>query len=299
MERQSVQALDLLTTSDEIISSIETHGVDVAAKLEEQWQAMITLSSTPQVDGPEPPNFLGHLFALKDGLAVSATGVNEADQRHVHGLANLIQLRDERNNLTEDAYGKFSTMRRAIDELQGPGKAFVLAGIEGPTSRKTPKLLRQMDLAVPRLFEANPQFAPSSPEGAEPVPDSGVEGINVDPKAMGQQLQGIRDRLRQKHREFRRMIRKVQASRKEKNRRLLEHKERQLWTARIVEGYYRLAGETELADRLRPATVQQGRPSRPATPGDSPGEPDAGVPDEGTAGGPAEETPTPPPTTDD
>jgi hypothetical protein len=297
--------------------------VDVAAKLEEQWQAMITLSSTPQVDGPEPPNFLGHLFALKDGLAVSATGVNEADQRHVHELANLIQLRDERNKLAEDGYGKFSTMRRAIDELQGPGKAFVLAGIEGPTSRKTPKLLRQMDLAVPRLFEANPQFAPRpprgrssppppspqgalqssppSPQGALPVPDSGVVGIQVDPKAMGQQLQQIRDRLRKTHREFRRMIRKVQASRKEKNRRIAEHKERQLWTARIVEGYYRLAGETELADRLRPATVQPGRPSGPATPGDSPGEPspDAGVPDDGTVGGPAEVTQTPPPTSDD
>jgi hypothetical protein len=80
---------------------------------------------------------------------------------------------------------------------------------------------------------------------------------------------------------------------------MFEHKERQLWTARIVEGYYRLAGETELADRLRPATVQPGRPSGPATPGDSPGEPDAGAPDEGTVGGPAEETQTPPPTTDD
>ena len=272
MQRQSVEALDLLTTSDEIVSSIETHGVEVATKLEERWQVVPTLSSTPQVEGPERPNFQGQLFALKDGLVASATTVSEADQLHVHQLGNLIQLREDRNNVRDEAYGKFSTMRRAVDELQGPGKAFVLAGIEGPTARKAPKLLRQIDLAVPRLLHPDLE-----------MPDPDVAGIHLDPKAMGRQLQEVADRLRKAQADFRRAIRIVQASRRQKNRRIADHKEFQLWSARIVEGYYRLAGETELADRLRPATVRVGRPTPP---GDSPDEPDDGIPDNGTVGEP-------------
>ncbi len=34
-----------------------------------------------------------------------------------------------------------------------------------------------------------------------------------------------------------------------------------MWISRIAEGYYMLAGEAELAQRLRPATRRKGRPA--------------------------------------
>ncbi len=43
-----------------------------------------------------------------------------------------------------------------------------------------------------------------------------------------------------------------------KNRMLEEHKDTFLWTARTLEGYYRLAGEDELADRIRPSSRRRG-----------------------------------------
>ncbi|MCP5017154.1 MAG: hypothetical protein GY938_18060, partial [Ketobacter sp.] len=58
--------------------------------------------------------------------------------------------------------------------------------------------------------------------------------------------------------EQRRLNREVQESRKVKNRKLEEHKDTFLWTARTLEGFYRLAGENELADRIRPSLRRRG-----------------------------------------
>ncbi|HEX9732548.1 MAG TPA: hypothetical protein VGG06_11240 [Thermoanaerobaculia bacterium] len=74
-----------------------------------------------------------------------------SDQRHVGQLATLMGLRQEPQELEQVVYGKFTALRVAFDTLYGPGQAFVLAGIEGPTARTARKLVRQVDLAVGRL----------------------------------------------------------------------------------------------------------------------------------------------------
>jgi len=289
MQRQSEQALDLLTTSDEIVSSIETHGVEVAAILEEKWSTANPPTDSPQVDAANPPDYLGQLLSLRDGLNGSAASLSQADVVHVHQLANLIQLREDRQNQTDDVYNYFSAMRRTLDELHGEGKAFVMAGIEGPTARLTRKLLRQVDLALPRLRSPN----------LKPQPK--VAGITVDTGAMADELEERADTLRATQAEFQRTRRVVQASRKEKNRRIKEHRTNITWSARIVEGYYQLAGETELAERLRPIVTRSSRPSTPPPADESPvpdeptpptGTPDDSAPDEPIADEPAPEEET-------
>ena len=158
MQRQSEEALGLLETSDEVTTSIETHGVGVAAKLTERWTTMsipLRDGTTLEVEGPSPPNFLEHLFTIKDGLTASAVALTVADQKHVHQLAELIGLREEREETRKGVHEKFSITRRVIEDVHGTGKAFVLAGIEGPTARTSAPLLRQVDLAVPRLVDPN------------------------------------------------------------------------------------------------------------------------------------------------
>ena len=274
MERQSQEALDQMTTSDEIVTSIETHGVEVAATLTEKWMAVhAPPGSTPQADAPNPPDYLGQLFALRDGLNASKSSLGQADQTHVYQLARLIQLRDDRAGLTDSLYTQFSTARRTIDELHGEGKAFLMAAIQGPTARTTKKLLRQVEVSLPQLHD--PSLKQTEPK---------VEGITVDPPAMARGLDNLAGELRTTQAEFQRMRRVVQASRKEKVRRLEEHRSTTVWTARIVEGYYQLAGETELAERLRPAVSRAGRPpaKRPTEGSPAPEEaaPDNGTPDD-------------------
>jgi len=278
MQRQSEEALGLLTNSDEIVASIETHGVEVAALLQEKWTAMTAPpDSTPQVDAPSPPDYLGHLFTLRDGLTASAGSLSQADQTHVHQLAKVIELREDRDDLVTSGYDKLSIMRRTIDDLHGEGRAFVQAGIEGPTSRKANKLLRQIDLAVPRLRAPDLKLKQAK-----------VEGIKVNPVAMADDLETLAGKLRTAQNEFRRARRVVQASSRKKNQQIKDHRRNIVWTARTVEGYYRLAGEDELADRLRPIVRRVSRPQPSEPPAasplpeeTSPEAPDDGLPDDG------------------
>lgn len=281
MQRQSQEAFGLLATSEEIISSIETHGVEVAARLEEKWTAMAAPpDSTPELDAPSPPDYMGNLLALRDGLSVSAGALTRSDQVHVHNLAGLIELRDERGEIFAVAYDKFSAMRRTIDDLHGDGQAFVLAAMESPTARTSKKLLRQLDLALPHLRTPNPKLALNK-----------VAGVTIDTVEMARELGNLTDKLRAKQNEYQRALRVAQASRKEKTRRIDEHQDNNTWTARIVEGYYRLAGETELADRIRTVAARPGRPPQPE-PDDDP-TPDETPPTDDAPVDPAPAEPTP------
>jgi len=290
MQRQSQEAFALLADSEEIVSSIETHGVEVAARLEEKWTAMAapTDPDAPQLVAASPPDYLGNLLSLRDGLSASSTTLGRADQTHVHQLAKVLELRGERDTLFADASRIFSTTRRTIDDIHGEGQSFVLAGMESPTARTPKKILRQLDLAVSYLRQPNPKLTIVK-----------VEGVTIDTVAMVGKLEQVAEALRAKQNEFQRARRAAQASRKEKQRRIVEHRDHNSWTARIVEGYYRLAGETELAERLRSVAARPGRRPVPApapddegpTPDETPPtdapapdepEPDEPEPDEGT-----------------
>ncbi len=87
---------------------------------------------------------------------------------------------------------------------------------------------------------------------------SEFEGFTVDPKGAARGLKTKVTRLRGVSDEQRRLNREAQESRKVKNRKLEEHKDTFLWTARTLEGFYRLAGEDELADRIRPSLGRRG-----------------------------------------
>ncbi len=134
-----------------------------------------------------------------------------------------------------------------MDELFGKGSAFRVASIEGPTAQRKEKLLRQAELAIARFEQPDLEF-----------PASELEGFTVDPEGAARGLKAKVTRLRSVTDEQRRLNREVQESRKVKNRLLEEHKDTFLWTARTLEGFYRLAGEDELADRIRPSLRRRG-----------------------------------------
>lgn len=256
MQRQSEEVLDLMTTTDEVVTSIETHGVTVAARLDEPR----TLATTREAAGGGGPNFGANMFYMKDTLTASAQKMADADQRHVHQLADLIRLRQERQGLQQDVYDHMTTLRTTLDTLFGPGQAFVLAGVEGPTARKAKKLVRQANLAISRLEQAGPELPPIR-----------IGGILLDLKALAAALRAKVERLSAVLAAQQRALRVAQETRKEKNRAKDSHERLLLWSARTLEGYYQLAGEQELAERIRPATRRLGRPVSPETP-DTPGE---------------------------
>ncbi len=249
MQRLSEIALGLLMISEEVVASIATHAKDIAAQIVEMW----TVSGLTLAEGESPPDVEGNLGALGNALAASERRVSQADRRHVQQLATTMDLRPQIREVSGRIYLKFSKIRRVVDELHGEGKAFVLATIEGPTARNPRKLLRQCQLALGRLLDPETE-----------LPSHELDGVTVDPLKMALGLQADVDLLRSLLADLRRERRLLQKTRKEKNRANDQHRYNLLWTARIAEGYYMLAGEVELAERLRPAIRRAGRPATEA-----------------------------------
>ena len=130
-------------------------------------------------------------------------------------------------------------------------------------------------MAVPRLRQPDLKLRQTK-----------VEGITVNPEAMADDLENLGGKLRTAQKEFRRQRRVVQATRRKKNQWIQDHHRHNIvWTARTVEGYYRLAGEDELADRLRPIIRRVSRPQPPEPPASPIPEetsPESPTPDDGT-----------------
>ena len=261
MQRLSQIALGLLMISEEVVSSIATYGKEIAAQLVE----LLT------IPGQDPPDIEGNLAALGNALAASEGRVAEADQRHVQQLAVTMNLRQQIQEVNARVYRKFAKIRRVVDELHGEGKAFVLATIEGPTAETPRKLLRQCQLALGRLLDP-----------AIELPSHELDGVTVNPQQMALGLQADVDLLRTLLADLRRERRVLQKTRKEKNQENETHRQTLLWTSRIAEGYYMLAGEVELAERLRPATRRKSRPSTEpeGTPEDESPSEEASLPEE-------------------
>ena len=256
MQRLSETALGLLMTSEEVVASIATYSREIAAQLIELWTAI----------GQDPPDVEGNFSALQGGLEASGQRLAEADQRHVRQVAVTIGVRQRIRQVTAKVYRKFSTIRRVMDELHGEGKAFVLATIEGPTAQTARRLLRQCELALAQLLDP-----------ALELPTHEHDGIELNPLKLALSLKADAELLRSLLADLRRERRVLQKTRKEKNDAVEAHRHTLVWTARTVQGYYMLAGEVELAERLRPATR---RKSRPQTEGEDQTPPQGRTPEE-------------------
>lgn len=240
---QSDLILDLLQSAEKVEVEIETHADEVALRLDEWADPLLGEAE----DGREKPDFRATLLVLRDGLSDSRGKLNAAEQANIDLIRQVVELREERQELTEGLYEDFSSLRRTVEELyRGKGKdnpnAFVVAGIQGPTSQGPTRLLRQIELATVHLSQ--PGFV---------LPASRFGGAPLDPRDLVASLQPRSERLRKVQVEIRRLGSELNASRKEKNRAIERHKNTFSWVSQGAAALFRLAGESELADRIRPA----------------------------------------------
>ena len=241
-EIQSDRILDLVQFAFEVETQIATHSETVAARLDEAFAPLFNGAEEEQ-----PPNFRAILQAMKDKLGDSRKRLSLAEERNINLVREAIELRDERETLTGSLYEDFSSMRRTVEELyRGRGKgnfnAFIVAGIQGPTAQKPTRLLRQIDLATQRLLQ--PELA---------FPASRFSEVRLEPAQLAQALQPRAARLHQVQAELRRVGSELNARRKEKNHAFVDHRRTLSWVTRGAESFFHLAGEHELAERIRPS----------------------------------------------
>lgn len=242
-ERQSNLIQRLLDSSEAVEDSVKVHGPIVASLLEERFEPRV-----PEAEDGDKPHVLAFLFTLRDDLGASREAVAEIEARNIRLLRRVTGLSNERATLLESLQNDYTWLRGHLEKLLGEGQAEVVGGIQRPTATSSKKLLRQVRLAIEALSEP----------GVELVEKRFGAG-RTDPAVVVEQLERRSARFREVLNRLDELHREVQVTQKDKNRTVEEHKRTFFSIARALEGFYRLAGEDELADRIRPSRVRCGR----------------------------------------
>ncbi len=258
-QRQSEMILRLLDAALAVEDSVTTHGPRIARRLAERF--------APRLQDGAQVDFLAVLFALRDELAASREELSAVELRHIDLLDQITLLSLEREELFGSLQDDYTWLRGKFVRLLGKRKAGAVTGVEGTTAAGTTGLLRQVKVAIHLLSKPGRELPPG--RLGEDAPDPRKIATRLGDKA--RRLGEVRQRLQRTHRE-------AQMTRLEKNETVERHRATLYPICRTLEGYYRLAGEDELADQILPVTPRR-RQVIELAPALDTGGPDPGGPD--------------------
>ncbi len=221
-----------IQSAAEVRASLDTFGGGIVGKLD---------TSSPAPPGGESGVSYGAVFDDIDGrLATVQEKLVNAEDAHVRQLIQISDMKRSSEESTADLYNRQVAVRRVLAGLFGPDRGFEVAAIRGVTPQDLGPLSDQVGLTVKFLKEP-----------AIEVPTSRAAGVVVDYAAMASSLETglgeivqIGDQLvRARKASDNTVIAKRQAT--------AEFDALFPWAAQTVEGIFRMAGERELADRIR------------------------------------------------
>ncbi|MCP3963479.1 MAG: hypothetical protein GY719_37060 [bacterium] len=219
---------------EEARASLDTFADGVADKLDGNRPASVAFVI-------EPGSTYRALFQDVDGrLASVQERLVKAEDAHVRKLIRISDLRRESEELTLGLYDEQVAVRRILAGLYGPDRSFELAAIEGFTPQDQKDLSDQVDLTVKFLKE--PEIE---------VPSAKAAGVAIDFGSMADSLEtGLGDIVRVGG-ELARARKAASKTVIVKRMATTEFDAVFPWAAQTVEGAFRMAGERDLADRIR------------------------------------------------
>ena len=177
---------------------------------------------------------------MEDELAKVESKLVESEDRHVRQLARISELRRRRDEGVAETYDKQTATRGILAALYGKDRDFELAAVSGKTPASSKTLAEQVDQTV--KFLRNPEVA---------EPSSKVAGVGVDLETMADDLENGQKHLVKVRAELVQATKEADGTRQITAQAIKEFDLVFLWIARSLEGLFRLAGEQELADRIR------------------------------------------------
>ena len=207
---------------------------------------------------PSPPDIGFSYQALFDHmdseLAIVASRLVLAEDRHVKQLARISQLRRRRDRGFADTYDKQVAARGILASLYGKEMDFELAAVSGRTPDSSKTLAEQVDQTVKCLRDRPGREEPSAK----------VAGVGVDFTAMADDLEAGRTELIAVRSELVAATKIADGTRQATRDVIEEFDLVFLWIARSLERLFLLAREEELAERVRSSarrvTRRQGEP---------------------------------------
>jgi hypothetical protein len=272
-----------LTSVEEVQASLRTFGGGVATLLDER--------SAPPGDGATPVSHQRVFDNLGSDLETARLGLVGAEDEHVRQQVRISNLQDESDRLVSELYDQQVAVRQTVTGLFGAKRGFELTAVSGSTPRARKDLEEQVDQTVKLLKDPAIEVPPLRVRGGVEISLVGLaEGLEA-----GQaELHAARTALLDARKAGARTLLAKYAAMADFDRVFPA-------AAGILERFFRLAGEVELADRIRTAirrvTRRQGAedeevPEETAPPAG--GEPGDGAPGDSPAPPePAEPPPSP------
>ncbi len=255
-----------LTSVAEVRTSQQTHRDRVGGKLDQRPAAQIAgMLSQPYFDH------------MDEELAAIESELVTTEDAHVRNLVRLVQLRREGTALTSEVYDKQTAARQILVGLYGPESDYELAAASGETPRVAQPLAEQVDQTVKLLRD------PVAIELAVRL-----KGVTFELAVVADDLESSRDRLLKSRGEYQQTKKATDGTRILVNAAIEQFDRVFPWVASSLESIFRLAGEHQLADRIRTSrrrvTRRQGTGQEGSQTGDpQPGEATSGEPQPGEA----------------
>ncbi len=245
--KTSKESSDRLKACRFVLAALFRNGQEIS-------RLLVELFGPHQQEGDPEPNFFATVVAIGRKLKIAIEGVISADNRLFAANAALDKERQLRGKKT-------SRLSRLIIGLRGACKSLFVdlpvqdLGFDTRTFQDPVPLLIQADRVVENLENGEVKAEPLFP------------GDDFDPKKYAAQVRSRADELRtclDRLAERRRAAEKALLHKQAVTR---EYDDLFLHGARTFESYCRMAGKTQLADRVRPSESRPGRTEVPPSEG--------------------------------
>jgi hypothetical protein len=226
-----------LTSIEEVLASLQTFGSRIAALLDEQLGSLA--ADVP--DGGAPFAYRQVFDQLDAKLESVRVQLVAAEDEHVRQQARTANLQRESELFFVELYRQQVGVRQILAGTFGPEHVFELAAISGNTPRGRKELEEQVDQTVKFLRVP-----------AVEMPERRVRrGANLDFGDLADGLEDAKSDLREALAELRRARKTRIRTMLVKNATIADVDRLFPAAAGTLEGFFRLVGEAELADRIR------------------------------------------------
>ena len=220
-------------SAQDVIASGKTHKVMIASEMAKAFGEDIIPAVELIID------------RTSADLSAKTEAMVAADDAHLAELRDDPSQRTERDNLTDELHDRTVTVRGQLDALFGP-EYVTRTGFEGDTPDDAVALLRLVKTVLTNLVEIKP-------------PESRVPGYTFDATVWQKQLSEPLDRLDALVTKVAEEERQAEATLTAKHASISEFDRAFSCTASLISTLLEIAGEDELADRVRPSTRRKGQ----------------------------------------
>ena len=177
VQRQSEDVLRYLDSAKEVEDSVTVQGPAIARTLDRRFEPRVeALIATGELEEGRPV-YRAVLFSLRDELAASREELSAVEFRHIDLKGQITELAIEREQLHEELGDDYTFLRGSLERRDAGRKVSAQAGLQGPTAKKSSRLVRQVTVAVYKLSKPDLEI----PEDRLAAFGFDIEGMDLHP----------------------------------------------------------------------------------------------------------------------